>query len=417
MRDRRTPKRFTFDEDEDDAPPAAPPAVAADAPIKRRRIATLVPLSPGMRYEDLPHEKRPYRGWDTSAGRPIKRPLLPWISGPKCLTDEVMEAVVHAHRYGIRLSELHARSQRDVNGKLYTLPGMHGATCHGQPWVNPASMVDGVVATPESVNLDATVLMLSRVGRHLTQLSRDNSSLAGPMKQHWSGAVTALMTRYPFLDSVPKAEGVLFLLQPLRVGGSPTGIKFPNDSPCMEVDMDRLPRLREAAATSSSSGTARRAGVDAQTGGGSGGGGAGGDVEAPVPATVAASRSIDTNKSLGIYHHKRAYPTLYLGATQGKPLKMNAHRFVLFAVRGLPLVDEALSQPDLDAMMSHIHAVHICENPRCVNYLHLFWGTAGDNNLRTKAIYDEIQDVDSTSFNHIFNVTNAATNVNQSYIV
>jgi hypothetical protein len=67
------------------------------------------------------------------------------------------------------------------------------------------------------------------------------------------------------------------------------------------------------------------------------------------------------------------------------PLRMQAHRFVLWAVWGLPddpVTAAAAAAHDASAVRAACachHAMHLCGNGTCVNWRHLRWGTPKDN--------------------------------------
>lgn len=92
----------------------------------------------------------------------------------------------------------------------------------------------------------------------------------------------------------------------------------------------------------------------------------------------------------GVYtHDDYGYVHIYLGG--GK--KLPAHRFVLYAIYGLPHQEQVLkctSQADLNKIMKGMHAIHLCNNKKCCNLKHLRWGTAQQNNSPHKSVtHDE----------------------------
>lgn len=91
------------------------------------------------------------------------------------------------------------------------------------------------------------------------------------------------------------------------------------------------------------------------------------------------------------------------GSVTKLPLVVYAHRLVLYACVGLPpQVIESLKattpgSPDnlakLQAEMKEWQAMHICDNKLCVNFRHLYWGKAEDNNKRSAEWYAHMIDV------------------------
>lgn len=61
--------------------------------------------------------------------------------------------------------------------------------------------------------------------------------------------------------------------------------------------------------------------------------------------------------------------------------KLNAHRFMLYAMAGVPPEARlATSEQAFQEVMRKQHAMHLCRNRRCCNWLHLCWGPQADNN-------------------------------------
>ena len=97
-------------------------------------------------------------------------------------------------------------------------------------------------------------------------------------------------------------------------------------------------------------------------------------------------------KELGLYNGSNGYTHVNLGGTHNLP----AHRFVLYAVCGLPAAAlREKTRETFDELMSTMHAIHLCGDKRCCNFKHLRWGTAKDNNMEPgtadrKKCYDDM---------------------------
>jgi hypothetical protein len=78
---------------------------------------------------------------------------------------------------------------------------------------------------------------------------------------------------------------------------------------------------------------------------------------------------------------RKGYALLYIHHL----VKMHAHRFVLLAVEGPP--PQAARQLELygevryQQAMRQWHAMHMCGNRACCNWMHVAWGSARENNL------------------------------------
>ena len=72
-----------------------------------------------------------------------------------------------------------------------------------------------------------------------------------------------------------------------------------------------------------------------------------------------------------VYMNRTGYVQLTLFYQGGREVRINAHLFILWAVKGMPQAEE------------HTHAVHICpnalEDPACVQPEHLEWATPSEN--------------------------------------
>lgn len=84
------------------------------------------------------------------------------------------------------------------------------------------------------------------------------------------------------------------------------------------------------------------------------------------------------------------YPRRYYQVHLGRRRMMSLHRLVLFLMAGPPLgcdddasIEQGPSPHTYDAareMIDSMHAIHLCDNKRCVNWLHITWGSARYNN-------------------------------------
>lgn len=105
---------------------------------------------------------------------------------------------------------------------------------------------------------------------------------------------------------------------------------------------------------------------------------------------VADSPCIDMGHN-GDVRHKHIYPRRYFQVHLGRRRMISLHRLVLFLMAGPPHArddDESLEPahaPTTDdaarEMIDGTHAIHLCDNKRCINWLHLTWGSARFNNV------------------------------------
>lgn len=76
------------------------------------------------------------------------------------------------------------------------------------------------------------------------------------------------------------------------------------------------------------------------------------------------------------------YVHLTIGRSGRNKILVTAHQFVLWAIKGPP---NLAPQNARDGMpYTKVHCMHVCNNPRCLNPLHLAWGWTPDNLRRCK---------------------------------
>jgi hypothetical protein len=203
--------------------------------------------------------------------------------------------------------------------------------------------------------------MLARVGHYLHNRARDVPTT----DQHsWKAKARQLAQKYDISDV--DAEAAMWLLFPLCESRPQKNVeKFLANSPCMELDMSKLKKKLPSNAFSPPT---RLHSATAAEGS-----------ELPSPGSKPRRGK---RQPRGVYEQPPSeYPYAYLGiGADRKPVSSNAHRFILFACRGLPPLCESLTTQDqLDGWLSKLHAMHLCHNPKCMNFLHLRWGLAADN--------------------------------------
>lgn len=75
---------------------------------------------------------------------------------------------------------------------------------------------------------------------------------------------------------------------------------------------------------------------------------------------------------------------------------IGAHRFVLWATCGYPEHESSITSDQLIEWMDIVQCAHTCENKRCINFKHLQWCLAAENNMRTQGAYNAMQERSKT---------------------
>ena len=80
--------------------------------------------------------------------------------------------------------------------------------------------------------------------------------------------------------------------------------------------------------------------------------------------------------------NNRGYVTMAIGRDRRNKNWVTAHQFVLWAIKGPPDLPPRNARDGTP--YTKVHCMHVCNNPRCLNPLHLAWGWTPDNLQRCK---------------------------------